>query len=312
MITHPFSLPGCPMSVHMMFILVPQHNPFHSRTNSAAVSLASATVSNDEEEKIIRESQNMLTFARTQLRKMQVSTLADFCNTVERTRNDVQIARYMLALDLFKMYRLDIAREREHKSKSSISSPSGVGKISGLPLPHAGIPLYGVLPRPILISALRLVASLTAELSRVLHINLPHPFLLHERDTGCPSADMVRKNYSKANPPRLPDMDALAIENRVKLSTTAVILETPRSRTSSNEQIQEYELQPPEDPLTMAKKEEFEVGLQLLQHNIIFLCMSIGVSPGDMCAAEAVLLNLNECKNYLLLTVGPNDTKMKD
>eukprot|EP00816_Leptocylindrus_hargravesii_P009028 CAMPEP_0196808140 /NCGR_PEP_ID=MMETSP1362-20130617/8124_1 /TAXON_ID=163516 /ORGANISM="Leptocylindrus danicus, Strain CCMP1856" /LENGTH=391 /DNA_ID=CAMNT_0042182355 /DNA_START=74 /DNA_END=1247 /DNA_ORIENTATION=- len=298
-------------------------NEVINRTNSAAVSLASATVSNDEEENAARESQNTLTVARSQLSKMQLSTLTDFADAVERTRGDVRMTRYTLALDLFQMFRLDIAQDAAARgrakkasaiSSSTRSSPSGVGKISGLPLPHAGLPLYGVLPRPIQTSALRLVASLTAELARVLVINLPHPLLLRERDTGCQLADhIVRSRDNEANPSKLmlPDMSAPAIEKRIKRATAAIILETPRSGTSSDDLIPEYVLQPPEEPLSMAKEqEEFEVGLQLLQHNIIYLCMSIGVSPGDMRAAEAVLLNLNECKKYILLKVGKN-TKTK-
>lgn len=55
---------------------------------------------------------------------------------------------------------------------------SGIGKIGGLPLPHAGPELYGVLPREELQSALRLVAQLTSVLAQCLRIRLPHPIWL--------------------------------------------------------------------------------------------------------------------------------------
>ena len=56
--------------------------------------------------------------------------------------------------------------------------PSGIGKVGGLPLPHAGQSLYGVLPSNVLTSSLRLVANLTNVLARCLGIILPHPILL--------------------------------------------------------------------------------------------------------------------------------------
>jgi hypothetical protein len=54
----------------------------------------------------------------------------------------------------------------------------GIAKIAGLPLPNAGPELYGVLPPSELVSALRLVASLTQTLARTLGIVLPHPIFL--------------------------------------------------------------------------------------------------------------------------------------
>jgi hypothetical protein len=55
---------------------------------------------------------------------------------------------------------------------------SGIGKICGLPLPHAGLELYGVLPYEELQSALRLVAQLTYLIARCLYIPLPHPIII--------------------------------------------------------------------------------------------------------------------------------------
>lgn len=57
--------------------------------------------------------------------------------------------------------------------------PSGIGKIGGLLMPHRG-PLHfdGVLPHNILVSSLRMIASLTCLLARCLSIELPHPIVL--------------------------------------------------------------------------------------------------------------------------------------
>ena len=55
---------------------------------------------------------------------------------------------------------------------------SGIGKICGLPLPHAGMELYGVLPCEELQSALRLVAHLTHVLARCINLRLPHPIVI--------------------------------------------------------------------------------------------------------------------------------------
>lgn len=71
------------------------------------------------------------------------------------------------------------AREERRRRR-----PHGVGKVCGLPLPHAGPALYGVLPPAVLASSLRLVASLTVMLSRCLGIVLPHPILLRPLGIG--------------------------------------------------------------------------------------------------------------------------------
>eukprot|EP00978_Attheya_sp_CCMP212_P034892 scaffold148980_cov51-Attheya_sp.AAC.1 len=61
---------------------------------------------------------------------------------------------------------------------TTMKQPKGIGTIGGLPLPHAGPTLYGVLPANVLSSSLRLVASLTCTVARCLGIQLPHPILL--------------------------------------------------------------------------------------------------------------------------------------
>ena len=66
----------------------------------------------------------------------------------------------------------------DDKDNTDRTVARGIAKIAGLPLPNAGFELYGVLPPSELVSALRLVASLTQTLSRTLGIILPHPIFL--------------------------------------------------------------------------------------------------------------------------------------
>ena len=63
-------------------------------------------------------------------------------------------------------------------SKIGNEGATGVGRIGGLPLPHAGPVLYGVIPPAVLASSLRLVASLTQLVARCLGVVLPHPILV--------------------------------------------------------------------------------------------------------------------------------------
>lgn len=66
--------------------------------------------------------------------------------------------------------------------------PSGIGKIGGLLLPHRGpMHFHGVLPSSMLVSSLRLIASLTSLLARCLSIELPHPIVL------CPMAPTLER-----------------------------------------------------------------------------------------------------------------------
>jgi len=97
--------------------------------------------------------------------------------------------------------------QQQHHPKPQRRQARGIGKIGGLPLPHAGPELYGVLPPKELQSALRLVASLTSTAAQCLGILLPHPILL--RPSCSPSGDIV--NWSE---------EALPMES-VRTTTTS-------------------------------------------------------------------------------------------
>ena len=83
----------------------------------------------------------------------------------------------------------------------------GIGKIGGLPLPHAGPELYGVLPPRELQSALRLVASVTWTVARCLGIILPHPILLTPHGT---SGDIAQSqtNDNRQSARKLPKLSS--------------------------------------------------------------------------------------------------------
>ena len=99
-------------------------------------------------------------------------------------RHQIQSLRFQCALRVFDMHRIDVGEEYSNQSKCidtkkmNKDNASGVGKIGGLPLPHAGPALYGVLPQGVLASSLRLVATLTNLVARCLGVVLPHPILV--------------------------------------------------------------------------------------------------------------------------------------
>ncbi|KAL7537447.1 hypothetical protein ACHAXR_007829 [Thalassiosira sp. AJA248-18] len=106
----------------------------------------------------------------------------------------IQTMRFHFACKVFDMHRLDVGeqystlsvpKDRNNHLTKGNESATGVGKIGGLPLPHAGPALYGVIPPVVLASSLRLVASLTQLVARCLGVVLPHPILVCCRECQC-------------------------------------------------------------------------------------------------------------------------------
>ena len=113
----------------------------------------------------------------------------------------IQTLRFQYACKVFDMHKIDVGEqytnnhhkknkneEQQHSRNNSNLSATGVGKIGNLPLPHAGPVLYGVVPRMVLASSLRWVASLTQLVARCLGVVLPHPILVcfkECRQCGC-------------------------------------------------------------------------------------------------------------------------------
>jgi hypothetical protein len=118
--------------------------------------------------------------------------------------HEIQSLRFHMACKVFDMHRLDVGEQFTSNATSTSTATtttppqqektaSGVGKISGLPLPHAGPVLYGVIPPEVLSSSLRLVASLTQLVSCCLGVVLPHPILVYSME--CRACERMYDGY---------------------------------------------------------------------------------------------------------------------
>ena len=266
----------------------------------------------------------------------------------------VKRLRFAWALQVFGMFRLDVAAEVKRPTERQRNA-RGIGKIGGLPLPHAGPELYGPLPQRELQSALRLVAGLTLTLARCLGVLLPHPILLQphgpqgdiiesvsavdepKKETSTEEAidknaaiiqkppvattassiislmetstwgrsartALQRATGTKTGPilshqPVLekqvvvpPSMDSTAVSQRLLHAKAAVLAETAKSS-------ERFALVP------SAHGEEFAIGLQLLQNDVVALCIRVGVPVSELWPAGAVLLNLQALMRHCQLQV---------
>jgi len=382
---------------------------------------------------------------RNELRRLDVAMKKAVLESTEASRSAAERIRFGYALEALHSHRIDVGRrggQEEDEAKdddgtggggndgargttptaTSSSSrqrrrrrrrPSGIGKIGGLPLPHKGPELFGVLPPLELQSALRLVASATHVAARCLGILLPHPILLsseepgrqqpHYKDDDDIAADIVRVdfdagiNFSTAGgtvsshrdasssadnypimsgsttslatmilgqstaslfsrataaafggggggasrssvpeqqqpsptPPRRtvaassasvsssaaaparrnkivpPSTDAVAVRQRVRHARAAILCEDASRRTR-------YALTSlVVDSATKGRdsaggggggnndgEENFAIALQLLQNDVVGLCIRAGVPVDALWPAEALLLNLQALSNY--------------
>ena len=342
--------------------------------SSLAVEVTSLAVENEEKRANLSPIAEM---HRQQLQRLDQSVCeGSMKQAIEAAREQVRILRFQWALKAFAMHRLDVRAEDigngdedpindplavgEQSPQATIRPRSlhnegrqkqarGIGKIGGLPLPHAGPELYGVLPIQELQSALRLVASVTSTVARCLGIKLPHPALLHpthsfnqgdiihsailkqssftngsqqdgenqESDPASTESLMsllesslddssdARSSQAKssasgggrgqgleerANATVVPlSMDPSLVSRRLHHATAAVIAEagTKSSASSSAKTSSQYAL-----AADMMHEDEFAIALQLLQNNVIALCIRAGVPVDKLFPAEAVLLNL--------------------
>lgn len=180
--------------------------------------------------------------------------------------------RFQWALTAFWMHRVEVKDIPE-----SGQEVAGIGKIGGLPLPHVGSELFGVLPPEELQSALRLVAVLTFTVAQCLAISLPHPIVLDGRMDD--RVDIAAATSNTTTPTTLPR------QQLIPLSTSAVLRES-RDRSS-----QPY-------ALVFANNDEFTTAWQFLQNNTIALSIRAGVPVGKLFPGEAVLLNLHALQEY--------------
>ncbi len=251
--------------------------------------------SNEERENQLNKLKIHLQNRSLRQSNLSESFLQDCSMLYKASTNEVLNARWDSVLYIFGMYRL------------SISERSGIGKILGLPLPNSAS-LYSMLPKPALTTALRLVAGLTTHLARVLDFSLPHPIVCANFNKSKKDGEEYDKLIHRQEPtPRTPPFPIMSLRHKLKCAKAVVLLEQPTPDNSMKRagignqrcfisQQQEYVLELPEDPNDYLLREEFGIGLQLLQHNVISLCMKIEVAPDDMHPAEALLMNLYECK----------------
>jgi hypothetical protein len=344
---------------------------------------------------------------RQQLERLQIAIQDEAMMTsIQEAQSQVRRLRWQWALQAFAMHRLDVEEPVVKKktttsttastgskgttatTASATSSSSnnnsrkqarGIGKIGGLPLPHAGPELYGVLPPNELQSALRLTASVTASVARCLGIILPHPVLLqpgdspirdivemavqhgqhqhqhaapngnttrdtnnmddgdaqHHQEAALPEAtststaaflststvslaslmgQTAKKAIARATGQQLLEetvaqvaiqitMEPALVQQRLHHAVAAVLAEANTTSTLSNNaatmgsgstaSTTRYALS-----ATATASDEFAIALQLLQNNIVALCIRAGVPVTALWPAEAVLLNLHALQVY--------------
>ena len=178
-----------------------------SQSNDLAVKVTAKTMENDERQSNLELHSQKVILAQERLNSMKnclVFQADESMNSrdenklydndsvgdgrlrdaLDHGRHQIQSLRFQFALRVFDMHRIDVGDEytNGNKGKMNKDNATGVGKIGGLPLPHAGPALYGVLPQGVLASSLRLVATLTNLVSRCLGVVLPHPILVCARE----------------------------------------------------------------------------------------------------------------------------------
>jgi hypothetical protein len=331
-----------------------------------AVDVARQSCENDERRQEIETAQHAL-LVRPYLSRLQASLLDEndgsLTHALHRGRQQVRLLRFEWAKRAFAMHRLDVCIPADSSARGSSAGnkhrpkiAKGIGRIAGLPLPHAGPELYGVLPPQELESALRLVASVTSLVASCLGIVLPHPILLqtaapanHDLATDLPDSstpvDPVTelhqaspKNASgtglpslvastaslahlmgqtakkvwnaggggnfasstsnrKKNPLLLedtaqslvvpPSMDTAIVQERICHASAAILAEDMSLQSSR------YSL-----AAAVTSEDQYAIALQLLQNDIVILCIRAGVPVARLWPAQAVLLNLQALHEF--------------
>jgi hypothetical protein len=329
--------------------------------NEMAVRVASQAVENDSHREAASMDLNM-EVPRIHLARLEHTLLqGSLHHAMDVASNQVRVLRFQWARKALAMHRLGIdpehlkltqlqrRRQQTQPEKQLQRRARGIGKIGGLPLPHAGPELYGVLPPRELQSALRLVASVTCTVARCLGILLPHMILLtpngpsgditdtvsdhevqrriretnnrkrqeeqqqqqQEQPVGSSSTSSLLsymdRSYWKKSAKKVlaratgqqtiaelaqktiipPSMDTNQVSKRLHHATAAVMSED-QSPTSSKFALSSE----------VMNQDDFAIALQLLQNNVIVLCIRAGVPVAKLWPAEAMLLNLHALDAY--------------
>jgi hypothetical protein len=260
--------------------------------------------------------------------------------------NSIRRIRFAWALQAFKMFPVDVSPETKRPTQRQVHV-RGIGKIGGLPLPHAP-ELYGPLPRRELHSALRLVASLTLTLARCLNVALPHPILLEpncSQEYLVESVSLVDNSGEKFQHDILFKDNSVDPINRMGLNTTLSVrslfdseswgpMKSIFQRTTQPATITESTVIPKDKdctdiserllyaktavlaetpslkekfPLQKEQDENFSNGLQLLQNDVVVLCNQVEVPVSELWPAGSLLLNLHALFRHCLCQVLQSD-----
>jgi hypothetical protein len=104
--------------------------------------------------------------------------------------------------------------------------------------------------------------------------------------TGHPT---VEKSSQSSDTFILPSMDATIVTQRLSHATAAVLVDDSTVNNNSSKFILSADAM---------HQDEFAIALQLLQNNVIVLCIRAGVPVSKLWPAEAMLLNLYELDQY--------------
>lgn len=367
-----------------------QLQELQERTSALALNVARNSVRLEERQAQLLQQQD----TGPLLEKLELLESSFFCSlntSIHSTKEHIQVMRYGWALQAFRFHRIQVTLPKE--SERLGRRARGIGTIQGLPLPHAGPELFGVLPPMELRSALRLVASVTLVVAQCLSIKLPHPILLqygtnkvegdiidmvrlsedradtavpvpetthHQQQQHTPYNDRIMNGGSTLLSASTTSLASLFGQSKSMFQavTAAAVAATtlssqstqrpshqrhqqqqtstdmPSSSSSSPSSLIQQRLQyaqcavlQEEDNenteaahsnntptgrastryiLNDAATEEFAIAMQLLQNNVIILCIRAGVPVDLLWPAEAVLLNLHVLEEYCVQRVSEN------
>lgn len=209
------------------------------RCAAVAVEIAEHAYQNEERRESLHNPQ--AEWQRLHLQRLDRSVCeGSLKQAIANAREHVRILRFQWALKAFAMHRLDVRPEdccnrpdegdeesaNQRRRSSTTGRPKqarGIGKIGGLPLPHAGPELYGVLPPEQLQSALRLVASISSTVARCLGILLPHPVLLQRTTSHHQQGDIIHSALMTARPAQKTTTNNHSMQQQDPTSTESLL-----------------------------------------------------------------------------------------
>ena len=325
-------------------------NRLRQKCAQQAINVAQKTCRNDERRQQLEAVQKALVF-RPYLARLQTSLLdgGSLDRALQQAQQQVRLLRFQWANRAFVMHRLDVKIPAESTGSNKHIRPKtakGIGKIGGLPLPHAGAELYGVLPPQELESALRLVASVTTMVASCLGIVLPHPILLSSA-ANLPSHDVAQDTplQPPLQPPHAPSSQAIATPSQSLAESTASLANLVGKTAKKvwggaaaaaasfknplllQDTVQNMVIPPSTDSNIVQERirhasavilaedlssnssryslsalvttqDQYATALQLLQNDVVILCIRAGVPVVKLWPAQAVLLNLQALSEF--------------